>query len=367
MALPRLGRFTAKWRRGDKFDRLKVEFLKMGAIDSGFEPDRRFDSLHQALEFLRHEYLQEPPARTKQEQPRTPKYLFRGECGQYPATVSGIYRPSTYRLRDGRSLGRPDRAVLEKLVVDLARRFSDKDYSLDEHSAIGLLQHYSLPTPLIDFTCHLGNAIAFAGNGARTGRICVIPTASLPGWVTVVNLMEHARCVRPCRQSAFGIMMPDTRRDLKHKEVRDALRLHWYEFPVPAEYQPVLHRKHTDLVRLEDDPSGGLIRYHITEYVEANGKFSSLLTDWLLERVPILPKCEEVISFDGADVVIELRPPSLLGEVDRSSEENWSRRYWSCAFPDSSWDRMTGWTWPPVGVVFADPRIFHGIPTLPKA
>ena len=349
----------------------------MGAIESDFDPDRRFSSLHEAAEFLRHEYLQDPPARAWQEQPSglliphaTPKYLFRGECGQYPATVCGLYRPNTYRLSDGSRLGRADMAVLGKLVVDLARRFSDKDYSLDEDSAVGLLQHYGLPTCLIDCTCHLGNAFVFAGNEeVKTARICVIPSASLPDWVTTVDLMEHPRCDRPCRQSAFGIRLPDmpkTRRDLKHKEVRDALRLRWYEFPVSAEYQPGLRRKHADLVKLEDDPSAGLIRYHITEYVEANGKFSPLLTAWLLERVPILPRCAEVISLDGTDVVVELRPASVLGEVDRVSEENWSRRYWSCEFPDCSWDRMRGWRWPTVGAVYFDPRTFHGNSTPSK-
>ena len=39
--------------------------------------------------------------------------------------------------------------------------------------------------------------------------------------------------------------------------------------------------KYDDLVRWSDDPSAGFLRFHITEYVEAQRKFSPELTDWL--------------------------------------------------------------------------------------
>jgi hypothetical protein len=128
---------------------------------SSFEPDRKFESLDKAAEFLMHEYVQELPAQVWREQPSgllipelAPKYLFRGESGHYPTTVAGSYRPSAYSLRDGRQLTQGDLDAVGQLIPSLADRFSGKDYSVDAHSAIGLLQHYGLPTWLIDFTSH---------------------------------------------------------------------------------------------------------------------------------------------------------------------------------------------------------------------
>lgn len=341
----------------------------METIDSNFEVDRKFGSLDEAAEFLLHEYLQELPARIWSEQPSglliphwAPKYLFRGECGCYPTTVAGCYRSGAYSVRDGRQLTPADLRVLWDLLPALARRFSDKDYSLDEHSAIGLLQHYGLPTSLIDLTCHAGHAITFAGSGdGKIGRICVFPATSIPPSVALVDLMEHPWCERPRRQCAFGVIVPPNYQDLKNKDVRRALRLQWYEFPISDEDRPLLHTQYAELVRLDNDPSCGFLRHHLTEYVEAHGKLSPLLTDWLLERVPMFPRCAEVKSFDGDELVVHHRPPSVVGEVDCAVEENWSRRYWSIQFRDSSWDRMKDWTWPPVGTVYADPRTFHGI------
>lgn len=343
----------------------------MGAIENEFNVDRRFGSLDEATEFLMHEYVQELPARVWSEHASglmiphwAPKYLFRGECGCYPTTVAGCYRSGAYRVRDGRQLTSSDTTILLHLLPALARRFSDKDYSLAEHSAIGLLQHYGLPTWLIDFTCHAGHALSFAGSGdAKIGRICVFPVALISPAVTVVDLMEHPWCDRPRRQRAFGVIMPPNYQDLKNMEVRRALGLRWYEFPIPDENRPFLQTRHAELIRLDNDPSGGFVRHHLTEYVEAHGKLSPLLTDWLLERVPMSPRCGEIKSFDQDEVVVHHWPSSVMGEIDYAVEENWSRRYWSIQFPDSSWDRMKGWTWPPVGSIYADPRTFHGSPT----
>jgi hypothetical protein len=73
-----------------------------------------------------------------------------------------------------------------------------------------------------------------------------------------------------------------------------------------------------------------------------------------------MPQCAEIKSLDGTDVVVEFRPASVLCKVDHDLEKDWSRRYWSTEFPDSSRGRMKDCTRPPVGIVDADPRTFHG-------
>jgi len=147
--------------------------------------------------------------------------------------------------------------------------------------------------------------------------------------------------------------MPSGYQDLKNWEVRDALRARWYEFPVSSEERRFLQAQYAELIRLDNDPSAGFIRHHITEYVEARGKLSPLLTDWLLESIPIVPRCAEVKQFDGGEVILQHRPPSVLGKMDLAAEENWSRRYWSCEYRDSSWDRMKDWAYPPVGAIYS--------------
>jgi hypothetical protein len=121
----------------------------------------------------------------------------------------------------------------------------------------------------------------------------------------------------------------------------------------------LLCAQHNELVRFDNDPSAGFVRHHITEYVEARGKLSPLVTDWLLERILIAPRCAEVKQFDGDEVVVHHRPPSVLADFDAAVEESWFRRYWSSEFPDSSWDRMKNWVWPPIGTIYADPRTSH--------
>src|SRR5438128_1291173 len=45
------------------------------------------------------------------------------------------------------------------------------------------------------------------------------------------------------------------------------------------------------LTAIDDDPSSGLLRFHLTEYVEGHGNMSPKVADWLLERIPIAPRC----------------------------------------------------------------------------
>jgi hypothetical protein len=217
-----------------------------------------------------------------------------------------------------------------------------------------------LPTWNIDFTANLACAMCFAAAGSSTvGRICVLPTESFANTVAMINMTEHKWAERPRRQDAFGIIMPNNMKDLKDLAVRHALKLIWYEFEITEEERAFLQPKYNELVRLSDDPSAGFLRYHITEYVEAIGKFSQELTEWLLARVPIVPRCFRVKEFDGQEVVLNHAPSSALGDINFVAERCASQRYWSRCYSVSSWQRMTDFKWPEPGVLVADPRTYH--------
>jgi hypothetical protein len=335
-----------------------------------FAACRRFDSLVEAFEFILDRHVVRPgPERywlttnlgltvLKERLP----YLFRGECGEYPTTTGAIPRTSTYALADGRHLSFEDQESLRRMIPTLADRFIRDDYSLSEHQAYGLLQHYGMPTPMIDFTGDLGVAFAFAAAGTSSiGRIAALPMRLAGSQSLVTDLWSHPWAERPQRQAAFGVIPGLQIADLKSEAAQSRLGIKWYEFPVTAADRQYLVPRHHELVRFADDPSAGFLRFHLTEYVEAYQKLSPALADWLLERIPIAPRCYLVKEFDKSEVVVNYRAAAALPTFDLETEAAWSRRYWSAAYPDKSCDRMAAWNWPPVGSVVADPRTYHSV------
>jgi hypothetical protein len=274
--------------------------------------------------------------------------------------MSSIHRPETARLGDGRRLSISDLQALKRLIPGLADSFvRNETYALNEHQAYGLLQHYGLSTAIIDFTGDLTNAFAFAAAGRSTvGRLAVL---DLPKALDrVIDFTDHPWAERAQRQAAFGVVPPDGIKDLKSAAARSRLGLRWYEFPVSAADHDFFCRKSQELLRWTDDPSAGFLRFHITEFVEARGKFSPGLTDWLLERVPIAPYCYMAETFEGKEVVVYFRSAKDLPAYDDGREREHSRRYWSSAYPDCrSGNGLKHFSWRPVGEITYDPRTYH--------
>lgn len=333
----------------------------------GFVPDRRFASLHDAFGFIFEQCVLHPdermwlPTSSGLVIPAdAPRYLFRGENGQHPETTGAISRLESYSLKDGRQLSSADMRYLRQILPAIHGRFKADDYQLDEHHVTGLLQHYGVPTYIIDFTAHLGHALTFAVMGkSDVGRVVAMPSRSFELAEDIIDLRQHAWAERPRRQQAFGVIMPTHMPDLKSAAARAQLNVSWYEFPVTKSDRDELAENYDQLTTIDDDPSSGFWRFHLTEYVEGHGKMSSAVTDWLLERLPIAPRCFLVREFEGGDAVVRFRARNLLPSFDESSELQHSRRYWSSDYPDSSWDRMRDWQWPRQGSIAADPRTYH--------
>lgn len=333
-----------------------------------FVPDYRFSSLTEAFAFVLDRYaLRDGPERHWLRQdtglfiPRNmPPYLFRGECGTFPTTTSTVARPATYMHSGGKSLSPKDQRALMQLIRKLAERFVAKDYELDEHAAYGLLQHYGMPTPMIDFTGEVGVAFAFATVGkGDVGRVAALRFGVAKNRGLVIDLHDHKWAERAQRQAAFAFVSPVGLPDLKSPAARARLQLEWFEFPVTEADRAFFADKQQKLLSHSDDPSAGFLRFHVTEYAEANGKFSPELTGWLLERVPMAPRCYLVGQFDEPDVVVYHRGADALPGFDPASEMAISRRYWSAGYPEKSFDRMATWTWPAPGSITADPRTYH--------
>jgi hypothetical protein len=233
-------------------------------------------------------------------------------------------------------------------------------YMLDQLHAYGLLQHYGMPTAIVDFTGDGGKAFTFAASGeASIGRIAQLTLPEVTR-ATVVDFSGHPWAQRAQLQAAFGLLIPDGAVDLKSELARSRLGLRWYEFPVSHDEHSYFNEKYRELMPWQDDPSAGFVRFHITEYVEAYGKLSPDLTDWLIERVPPAPYCYLTKSIEGSHVVVNFRSASDLVGYDENIEREYSRRYWSTDYPTClGWDRMKGFCRPPLGQIVCDRRTCH--------
>jgi hypothetical protein len=204
-----------------------------------FQSDRRFDSLTEAFTYILGQYSLQPNAHVWDQStsglvyPRElPRFLFRGECGDFETTTDSARRLQAAALTHGFRLSPADLVKLGKLIICLANRLCQEPYSLDRLGAVALLQHYGLPSRIVDFTGNLGLAFAFAATGkSSTGRVAVMPYASCQT-VRFLELNANPWAERAQRQAAYGVVMTDQLADLKSEAARSRLNIKWYEFAI---------------------------------------------------------------------------------------------------------------------------------------
>lgn len=330
-----------------------------------FQPDWCFESLTEAFNYILGQYSLQPNAHVWARStsglvyPRElPSYLFRGECGVFPTTTDGGRRLQAEVLAGECRLSNTDVVQLGKLVFNLVELLCKEPYSLDRMGAMGLLQHYRLPTRMVDFTANLNYAFAFAVTGTSSrGRVAVMPRA--PQRLRIVDLMAHPWAERAQRQGAYAAVITDELADLKSEIARSRANIKWYEFPIVPSDRDHFKEMYQELLRESDDASAGFLRFHITEYVEAFGKLSPILTEWLLEHIPIAPYCYLVEAYEGKEVVVFHHGSDALPAFNKDAEAEHTRRYWSSAYVDQSFERMNNFMWPAPGVIVADPRTYH--------
>ncbi len=279
-----------------------------------WNPDRSFKSASEALIFIRDKFLiphQERlwfPSESGLLLPRAgPPFIFRGEPGGFETTIATRNRPGTFE-----GLCEEDRIALDRLLSSLCKRLMlPRDYSLNEVNAKAFLQHYGLPTELNDFTWWHTTALTFAvKDNAELGRICIMPVGQNVMPTPLADLSQHPWAHRAQMQQAVGVIMPPGCEDLKSPSARRRFNLTWIEFPISCKDCEFLRQKREELLSLAGDSSAGFLRHHIIEYVEANGKFSPSLTEWILDRIPMTPRYYRVQHLEPPHVVITNPSPS---------------------------------------------------------
>jgi hypothetical protein len=324
--------------------------------------DERFSSSAACLQYLLDHSGPERTDESWLEQPgsqlivphRAPRLLFRGEPGLFPST-----KPSTWRPENWQGLSIESRSVFNRLSDWLHGTLRALAYGLSDLEALAFLQHYHLPTNILDFTRNPAVAIAFAvaSRDSESARIGVLPTASFPHGFSVAELCDHNFADRARRQEGFAVAtLAPPILDWKSSWARDYLGIKWYEFHVTARDRE-FWRKHSDeLLCLSTDPTAGLLRLHTIEYVERFGKLPHDLALWTVQKVPMVPlvfhrPCPQ-------ERVVELIASGKVS-FDESVEREQTLRYLSRDYPDDSRVRVGEWVPPETGDIVTDPRTLH--------
>jgi hypothetical protein len=271
-----------------------------------FTPDGKFDSSDAAYWFLSDQYSLRRPVRLDLQHPSgltvimdAPTYLFRGEAGDYSTTLSSVERLNTYALKDGRQLSNADRDSLRTIWPGVLKCFNAPPYSLDTRASLCLLQHYFPVTWIVDFTRRLDHAFSFAAGGESSEpwkRIAVLPMQSFSG--EVMDMSGNALIVRARRQEAFGVV-PQPITDLKSDRARQLYGIRWYEFRVTDSERVEWKQKLDKLLRADDDPTAGNLRYEIERYIQEN-RVPPLIAEWLLEKAPLCAAVPPILSMTAA-------------------------------------------------------------------
>jgi FRG domain len=275
-----------------------------------------------------------------------PRYLYRGESRCFDSTCSSIDR-----VRAGSD---SDIAAEIEEIVEWVKAFTAHELELEEVGAHALLQHYGLPTELIDFTSDLGVAATFANDGLRDGEGCIGIldfSVAIQQFNTIFNLRDLQLAERAVRQAAFGVhpLWPKAgsvyERDLKRPEVCQALGLRWFRFRRNREDLLLFGReKLREVISERNDPIAGWLRHGINCYVIENGKLPNMIAEWFADRVPMVPLIAshpniqaDVASGRLKDLAghsVEFVSPTTAGPFCEQDEHERSWRLWSGAFPE---------------------------------
>ncbi len=147
----------------------------------------------------------------------TPAWLFRGEREEYPTTCSSFHRFSQCQLSEA--------AQAEVLAATKRLDFILRERGLHPMYSTALLQHYSLPTEMLDMTSSLDDAAAFAAyrNDGSPGVLMAFPASVLAANGVLIELSEIHFARRPRHQHAY-CWFHRTEPDLQEGGLQSALK-----------------------------------------------------------------------------------------------------------------------------------------------
>jgi hypothetical protein len=202
-------------------------------LDNDFFASKVFNSLQDCVKFIQDNFPENKLIQIEAKDLDTgesfssafPAHFYRGEKKCYPTSTSSLYRIATDDLLS---------QIMKEKIASIAKAI---DLEFQEFANISpilseaYLQHYGLPTTLLDITSHLDIAAYFAscGNVGDIGLICVFNYDDMDSDTNIIDLRNHRFAQRPKWQHAFGFSH-NIFSDLKKSDCIERLALKWFSF-----------------------------------------------------------------------------------------------------------------------------------------
>ena len=209
-----------------------------------------------------------------------PRYFYRGESKAYSSTFST-------KLRLEQTLPEKVFEDIQKVVVAVDLQLQNM-LGLHPKLSLGYLQHYGLPTELIDISPSLDTAIFFSSyysgnNTFEEGYFCVFDAAIIHSKSMIIDLSDHNHALRPRLQNAFTFFHK-SHRNIKSEECISDLALHWFYFKSTISEKAVFFDKLKYLPNSFDDLTASFIYMCLTNL---DFKVSDYAADFITFKCPI--------------------------------------------------------------------------------
>jgi hypothetical protein len=188
--------------------------------------------------------------------------LYRGESCCYPTTEPGHLRI----MKDSNLTFEEHTFLRDASMMFMEENFEDADPSLRGQGEM-FLQHYGLPTDLLDFSSSLKVSAYFAwkDNPEHIGMLAILDYDKARKHVDIFRLADFrlpdgSELIRPQRQEAYAIRHhPGHFTNLKDEECGEAIGLNWYTFKKETR-NPSYFETMENILDANDDPCANLMR-----------------------------------------------------------------------------------------------------------
>lgn len=214
-----------------------------------------------------------------------PAFLFRGEATlEWHTTFSTMYR---FERDETLTEAERNGIIAATRLLDQALR----SFGLHPMYSASLLQHYGLPTEVIDATASVDIAASFATykNGGEPGRIYVYDVMALRQHAIVIDLKRIHFARRPRLQVGY-CLFHRTEPDFKAKHLLETIGARSYEFQGSAEEIATFDKNAELWGDPRKDPVSGLLNkiYHdvVLPQLGLGTSHKDSITSWVEKRIP---------------------------------------------------------------------------------